>query len=67
MNKPRKSSMGTTVFLSTLGLGLVVIAIIILLQGLGILSSIPSYIIWSLVLLTVGIGIMAGVFSRNNS
>ncbi|MGB3510772.1 MAG: hypothetical protein WBA93_16365 [Microcoleaceae cyanobacterium] len=67
MSKSPKSSMGTTVILVTLGLCLVVSAIIVLLQGVGILSSLPTYVIVSIVLLTVGIGIIAGVLSRNKT
>lgn len=61
MSRSPKPKLGTTVVLYSLGIALVVIAIIILLQGLGILSAIPTYVIWSLVLFTVGIAIIAGV------
>lgn len=61
MSRSPKPKLGTTVVLYSLGIALVVIAIIILLQGFGILSAIPTYVIWSLVLFTVGIAIIAGV------
>ena len=41
---------GTAVFLYITGLALVTIAVIVILHGSGILSAIPSYIYWALIL-----------------
>jgi hypothetical protein len=38
----------------------------VVLRGLGILSAIPDFIIWALVLLTLGIGIIGGLLSQGN-
>lgn len=54
---------GTAVFLYITGLALVTIAVIVILHGSGILSAIPSYIYWALILLVVGCGILGGVNS----
>ncbi len=52
---------GTSIFLYIFGTLLVVTAVVVLLQGLGILQSIPSYVIWALVLFSVGSGILAAL------
>lgn len=61
MSRSPKPKIGTTVFLYILGIAFLVTGAIVLLQGLGVLSGIPSYVIWSLILLTVGIAIIAGI------
>ncbi len=60
---PHRSNQGITVILSIAGLALVVIAVIVLLQGFGILAAIPDFVIWALVLLVIGLGILAGIRS----
>lgn len=52
-----------TIALYTLGILLVIMAILILLKGLGWLTAIPDYVAWALVLLALGIGIIAGLRS----
>jgi len=64
MSRSPKPKLGTTVVLYSLGIALIVIGVIVMLRGLGILSAIPNYIIWSLVLFTVGIAIIAGVMTN---
>ena len=61
MSRSPKPKIGTTVVLYSLGIAFLVIGAIVLLQGLGILSAIPTYVIWTLVLFTVGMAIIAGV------
>jgi hypothetical protein len=39
------------------GIALVIAAIILVLRGTGVLRPIPSYLIWAIVLFTIGIGI----------
>lgn len=63
MTQP-KPQLGITIFLYIFGLTLIVTAIIILLKGFGIVSWIPSYVIWALVLLTIGCGILAAINQR---
>jgi len=49
------------IILYTCGIGLILAAIIILLKGLGVLSAIPSFVIWALVLVAIGAGILGGI------
>ncbi|NJK39997.1 MAG: hypothetical protein HC825_05730 [Oscillatoriales cyanobacterium RM1_1_9] len=60
---PHRSNPGITVILSIAGFALVVIAVIILLQGFGLFTVIPDFVIWALVLLVLGLGILAGIRS----
>lgn len=55
---------GTKIFLFTVGIGLIIFAIIVVLRGFGILSAIPNFVIWALVLLTLGIGIIGGIINQ---
>lgn len=52
-----------TITLYTLGILLVIMAVLILLKGFGWLPAIPDYVAWALVLLAVGIGIIGGLRS----
>ncbi len=52
-----------TITLYTLGILLVIMAVLILLKGLGWLPAIPDYVAWALVLLAFGIGIIGGLRS----
>lgn len=54
-------SLVITIILYTLGILLVMMAILILLKGLGVLTAIPDYVVWALVLLAFGIGILGGL------
>ena len=40
-------------------------AVLILLKGLGVLRNVPDYVIWALVLLALGGGILGGLRSAN--
>jgi len=58
---PNNPKPGTAILLYTFGIGLIILAAIIILKGLGILPTIPGYVIWALVLLTIGIGLIGGL------
>lgn len=51
------------IILHILGILLVMMAVLILLKGLGLLTTIPEYVAWALVLLAFGLGIIAGLRS----
>lgn len=61
MNGP--PNLVVTIVLYTVGILLVMIAVLILLKGLGLLTTLPDYIIWALVLLALGTGIIGGLRS----
>ncbi len=48
----------------SIGLALLLTAIIYLLLGIGVLSAIPTYVIWAIVLFSIGAGILSGVGGR---
>ncbi len=52
-----------SIVLYIIGIMLVLTAVLILLKGLGWLTTLPNYAIWSLVLLSVGVGILGGIRS----
>ena len=52
-----------TIVLYVICVMLVVTAILILLKGLGWLTTLPTYAIWALVLFSIGAGIIGGVRS----
>jgi hypothetical protein len=60
----RSPNLGITIFLYIAGILLVMMAIVLLLQAFGVLTSIPRAAIWALVLLAIGSGILAGVRSQ---
>ncbi len=49
------------IILSIFGVALLITAVIIILKGFGVLAAIPTFVIWALVLITVGVGILAGM------
>jgi hypothetical protein len=49
--------------LHILGIALVMMAILILLKGLGWVTKIPDYLVWALSMLTIGGGILGGLRS----
>lgn len=59
----RPPNLLASIVLHIVGIMLVVIAILILLKGLGWLTFLPDYVMVSIVLLALGIGIIAGVRS----
>jgi VIT1/CCC1 family predicted Fe2+/Mn2+ transporter len=65
MGRSQKPKTGTSIFLYIFGVALVIVAVIVLLKGLGVLANIPNFVIIALALITVGIGIIGGL--RNAS
>ena len=53
----------TTILLYIAGMALVVTAVILVLKGTGVLKQIPEYLIWAIVLFTIGAGILGGLRS----
>ncbi|WP_421655893.1 hypothetical protein [Leptothermofonsia sp. ETS-13] len=52
-----------SIVLYIIGIMLVLTAVLILLKGLGVLTTLPNYAIWALVLLSIGMGILGGIRS----
>lgn len=52
------------IVLHIVGIALIMMAVLVLLKGLGLLKAIPEYVAWALALLAIGLGIIAGL--RNN-
>lgn len=57
----RSPNLALTIFLYTMGILLVMMAIVLLLQSFGVLRQIPKEAIWALVLLAIGSGILTGI------
>jgi hypothetical protein len=57
-------NLGITIFLYVAGILLVMMAVVLLLQSFGVLTTIPRSAIWALVLLAIGSGILAGIRRR---
>ena len=51
------------IVLYIIGILLVMMAVLILLKGVGLLPTIPDYVVWALVLLATGSGIIGGLRS----
>lgn len=56
-------NLGISIILYIVGVLLVTIAVLILLKGVGLLTTLPNDIIWALVLLSIGVGIIGGIRS----
>ncbi|MBF2027870.1 MAG: hypothetical protein IGS48_14090 [Oscillatoriales cyanobacterium C42_A2020_001] len=61
MNEP--VNLAVRIVLYVVGILLVMMAGLILLKGVGLLPTIPEYVVWALVLLAIGIGIIGGLRS----
>lgn len=59
----RPPNQGTTILLYIAGIALVITAIILVLKGTGVLKQVPDYLIWAIVLFTIGAGILGGLKS----
>ncbi len=59
----RPPSQVTIILLYIAGIALVVTAIILVLRGTGVLKQIPEYLIWAIILFTIGAGILGGIRS----
>ncbi len=53
-----------TIVLYILGILLVMMAVLILLKGLGLVRTVPDYMVWAMVLSAIGAGIIGAVRSR---
>lgn len=56
-------SLFITIGLYILGISLVILAILVVLKGLGWVTKIPDYIAWALTLFAIGGGILGGLQS----
>lgn len=59
----RTPNQGITILLYIVGIALVIAALIVVLKGAGVLTQIPNYVIWGLILFAVGAGIISGINS----
>lgn len=48
----------------SIGLALLLTALVYLLLGIGVIKGIPTYVIWAIVLFSIGAGILSGVTMR---
>lgn len=48
----------------SIGLALLLTAFVYLLLGIGVIKGIPTYVIWAIVLFSIGTGILSGVTMR---
>ncbi|MBE7382565.1 MAG: hypothetical protein F6J95_014275 [Leptolyngbya sp. SIO1E4] len=55
------SNLAVMIVLNIVGVMLVMGAIILVLRGLGWINQIPEYVVWALLLLALGIGILGGI------
>lgn len=66
VNQP--PNQGSTVFLYivgiSVGIGLLLTAVVVLLLGIGIIKQVPVYVIWAIVLFAIGVGILSGISMR---
>ncbi len=64
MNQP-PNNQNSKIFLYvigvSIGLALLLTALIYLLLGIGVIKGIPTYIVWAIVLFSIGVGILSGV------
>lgn len=60
----RPPNLGTTIFLYTTGIFLVLVAVLLLLQSLGVIPALADIVYIALLLLAVGSGVLYGVGSR---
>lgn len=61
----RSPGTGLTIFLYIFGIALITVAVVLLLQGSGVIKTIPNYLIIALVLISIGGGILAGLRTLN--
>ncbi|MGF1459039.1 MAG: hypothetical protein ACFBSG_08430 [Leptolyngbyaceae cyanobacterium] len=57
------NNLAIMIVLNIVGVMFVLGAIILVLRGLGWVTQIPEYVVWSLLLLSLGIGILSGIRS----
>jgi hypothetical protein len=57
------NNLAVMIVLNIVGVMLVLGAAILVLRGLGWVQQIPEYVVWALLLLSLGIGILGGIRS----
>ncbi len=57
------NNLAIMIVLNIVGVMLVLGAIILVLRGLGWIAQIPEYVVWALLLLSLGVGILGGIRS----
>lgn len=55
------SNLAVMIVLNIVGVMLVLGAALLVLRGIGWINKIPDYVVWALLLLALGIGILGGV------
>lgn len=60
----RSPNLAITILLYIMGTLLIILAVLLLLKAFGVLATIPQTAMWALVLLSVGVGILAGLRTR---
>lgn len=55
------SNLAITIALNIIGVMLVLGAALLVLRGIGWIQQIPDYVVWAMLLLAVGIGILGGI------
>ncbi len=63
MNRFRSPKTGPSIALYIIGIALLVAAILIILNGMGVLSAIPPYVFVAVLLIVIGAGILGGLRS----
>lgn len=57
------NNLAIMIVLNIVGVMLVLGAVILVLRGLGWVTQIPEYVVWAMLLLSLGIGILGGIRS----
>lgn len=62
-NQPPDPGLRTFLYIMgvSTGVGLLLAALVLLLQGIGLISAVSPYIIWAIVLFSLGLGILMGL------
>lgn len=61
--RDNSNNLAIMIVLNIVGVMLVLGAVILVLRGLGWVTQIPEYVIWAMLLLSLGIGILGGIRS----
>ncbi|NEO97626.1 MAG: hypothetical protein F6K58_02725 [Symploca sp. SIO2E9] len=62
-NQPPDPGLRTFLYIMgvSTGVGLLLAALVLLLQGIGVIEGVSTYIIWAIVLFSLGLGILMGL------
>ncbi|MDB9526934.1 hypothetical protein PN498_13120 [Oscillatoria sp. CS-180] len=55
------NNLAIMIVLNIVGVMLVLGALILILRGIGLVKDIPEYVVWALLLLSLGVGILGGI------